>query len=234
MRRLVPRARLSDEQGLTLVELIITVMILGLVLGFVFASFGSLLWTTEKGEIRLQNLDEARTIMNNITKDIRTATRWDPVSSPFGTGNPSDATAPGLADTRQLIFYANLDPASAPAGPRRIRIYVDGTFRLMQEVTRPTSACAAPFTCTYASTPTVTRVLGYYVPATGAIFAFYDDSTTPTPTQLTSTPLSAADLLRVGQIQITLTIQKPTNINVPGSTVINQVRMPNVDYNPLT
>jgi hypothetical protein len=233
MRRPLPPVRGSDEAGLTLVELVITMMILTIVLGFVFASFGSLLWTTEKGEIRLQNLDEARTIMNGITKDIRTATRWDPVSSPFGTGNPSDPTAPGLANSRELIFYANLDPATAPAGPRRIRIYVDGTFRLMQEVTRPNSTCAAPFTCTYPSSPTVTRVLGYYVPATGPIFSFFDDSTT-TPTQLTSTPLSAADLLRVGQIQVTLTIQKPTNINVPGSTVINQVRMPNVDYNPLT
>jgi prepilin-type N-terminal cleavage/methylation domain-containing protein len=226
MRRFVPRVRLSDERGLSLIELVMTLMIMSLVLGFVFATFGSIFWTTEKGEIRLQNLDEARTIMNGITKDIRTATRWDPVSSPFGTGIASDPTAPGLADARH--------PASPPAGPRRIRIYVDATFRLMQDVTRPSAACSAPFTCTYPSTPTLTRVLGYYVPSSGTIFSFYDDSTTPTPTQLTSTPLSAADLLRVGQIQITLTIQKPTGFNVPASTVVNQVRMPNVDYNPLT
>lgn len=229
----VHRVRLSDERGLSLIELVMTLCILSIVLGFVFASFGSLFWTTQKAEIRLQNLDEARTIMNNITKDIRTATRWDPVSSPFGTGNPSDATAPGLADIRELIFYANLDPASPPAGPRRIRIYVDASRRLMQQVTRPTAACSAPFTCSYPATPTVTRVLGYYVPITGTIFTFFDDSTA-TPTQLTSTPLGATDLLRVGQIQITLTIQKPTGLNVPGTTVINQVRMPNVDYNPLT
>jgi prepilin-type N-terminal cleavage/methylation domain-containing protein len=234
MSRLVDRVRLSDERGLSLIEMVMTLMILSIVLAFVFASFGSLFWTTEKAEIRLQNLDEARTIINGITKGIRTATRWDPVSSPFGTGNPSDATAPGLADTRELIFYANLDPAGPPAGPRRIRIYVDSSLRLMQAITRPTTACSAPFTCTYPGTPTLTRVLGYYVPSSGTIFRFYDDSTTPAPTQLTSTPLNAADLLKVGQIQITLTIKKPTGFNVPGTTVINQVRMPNVDYNPLT
>jgi prepilin-type N-terminal cleavage/methylation domain-containing protein len=227
------RARLSDQRGLSLVELVVTLMILSLVLTFVFGTFGSLFWTTEKAEIRLQNLDEARAIMNGITKSIRTATRWDPVSSPFGTGNPSDATAPGLADKRELIFYANLDPAGPPAGPRRIHIYVDGSLRLMQEITRPTVACSAPFTCTYPGTPTVTKVLGYYVPSTGTIFSFYDDSTA-TPTPLTSTPLGTADLLRVGQIQITLSIKKPNGLNVPPTTIVNQVRMPNVDYNPLT
>ncbi len=240
------RLRISGERGTSLVEVLTVVAILSIVMVFVTGTFGSLFFTTERTELRLQNLDEARLIINGMTKDIRTATRWDPVSSPFGTGcvngnadgQPTCSVAAGsppaigLAADSELIFYANLDPAGPPTGPRKIHIYVDSSSRLVEEITRPTATCSAPFTCTYGATPTSTRILGYYVVNSGALFSYYDDSTA-VPTLLAPTPLSVTNLVKVGQIQITLTIRKQTNFQVPAATIINQVRMPNVDYNPL-
>ena len=46
-------------------------------------------------------------------------------------------------------------------------------------------------------------------------------------------PLSAANRLQVNAVGITLSVRQSTNFNVPYTTLINRVRLPNVDYNPL-
>lgn len=214
------RLRISDERGLSLVEMVMVLSILSVVLVFVAGTFGSLFWTTERTELRLQNLDEARLIVNGMTKDIRTATRKSPVLSPFD-----------LADAREMIFYANLNSTTSPAGPRKVRLYVDPSDHLVQEITLPDAACALPSSCTYPATPTTTRILGYYVVNPSTIFTYIDDSTA-VPTQLTS-PVSASDLLKVTAVQVSLTIRKQTNFQVPAVTLVNRVRLTNVEYNPL-
>lgn len=214
------RLRVSDERGLSLVEMVMVLSILSVVLVFVAGTFGSLFWTTERTELRLQNLDEARLIVNGMTKDIRTATRKSPTLSPFD-----------LADAREMTFYANLNSTTPPTGPRKVRLYVDPSDRLVQEITLPDAACALPSSCTYTGAPT-SRVLGYYVMNPSTIFTYIDDSTA-VPTQLTS-PVSASDLLKVTAVQVSLTIRKQTNFQVPAVTLVNRVRLTNVEYNPLT
>ena len=215
------RLRISDERGLSLVEMVMVLSILSVVLVFVAGTFGSLFWTTERTELRLQNLDQARLIVNGLTKDIRTATRKSPTLSPFD-----------LADAREMIFYANLNSTTSPAGPRKVRLYVDSSSRFVREITAPDSTCVSPSSCTYNGTPS-SRVLGYYVVNPGAIFTYINDSTAP-PTQITPTPISASGLLNVTAVQVSLTIRKQTNFQVPAVTVINRVRLTNVEYNPLT
>ena len=49
-------------------------------------------------------------------------------------------------------------------------------------------------------------------------------------TELTAAPLSAADRLAVRSIKITLSIRRATVFPVANTTLINTVRLPNVDY----
>ena len=73
-------------------------LLMGLVLGtlysWMFSSQNTVLDTSE----RLRNLDEARTLMATMTKDIRTAVRTEAGTSPFL-----------VADKENSSFYANLD-----------------------------------------------------------------------------------------------------------------------------
>ena len=46
-------------------------------------------------------------------------------------------------------------------------------------------------------------------------------------------PLSAANRLQVNAVGVTLSVRQSTNFHVPYTTLINRVRLPNVDYNPL-
>jgi type II secretory pathway pseudopilin PulG len=218
--REVRERRLHGARGQTLFEVIAVTTILGIVLAMVYtgiSSAGQALGGTEK---RLANLDEARVLMAVATKDIRTATRLQAGTAPFATANK-----------REVIFYANLNNNGASGsvvdnGPRRVRIFVDSNSQLIEEVTKP-SATSVPPNYTYTGTPT-RRFVGRYVANTAAqpIFRFYDDD----GTELTPAPLSAANLLAVNSVEITLAIRRSTTFPIANTTLVNTVRLPNVDY----
>lgn len=210
-----------DESGITLVELMVTIGLLSIVLGVVTQGFLSVMNATTGGALRLENLGEARLLMDNMTKDLRTAVRLGSTSSPFL-----------LADDREVTFYGNLNLSTSC--PKKIHLYVDSQSRLIEEVTEPDSGGTPP-SCAYTGT-SKKRFVGRYVanPTSVPIFTYYyDNGTTDVAFTAAQTPLSAADLLPVNGVGIHLSVRKPTNYSVADTTLINKVRLPNVDYNPL-
>jgi len=214
------RARRVGERGQTMFEVVTVVIILGVVLMFVYQGINSAQQAIGGTEKRLANLDEARTLMAVSTKDVRTATRLQAGTSPFN-----------LADKREIIFYANLnnDGSSGSVvdnGPRRVRIFVDSTSQLIEEVVKP-GAASVPPAYTYLGSPT-RRFVGRYVAnaVNQPIFRYFDTN----GVELTATPLSATDRLAVNSVQITLSIRRSTTFPISNTTLVNTVRLPNVDY----
>lgn len=219
-RRTGEHAHGRGALGQTLFEVIAVVTILGIVLTLVYQginSAGQAIGGTEK---RLANLDEARILMAVATKDVRTATRLQAGTAPFT-----------LATARELIFYANLNNDGGTAsvvnnGPRRVRIYVDSTSQLIEEVVKPDAASVPP---NYAYNGTASRrFVGRYVAnaASEPIFRYYDVD----GDELTPVPLSATNRLAVSSVQITLSIRRSTSFPIANTTLVNTVRLPNVDY----
>jgi hypothetical protein len=213
----------AAEQGQTLFELICVVLMLGMVLLVVYQGIDSMTTAIGGTERRLINLDEGRTLMAVSTKDLRTATRLQAGTSPFV-----------LADKREIIFYANLnnDGASGSVvdnGPRRVRIYVDSSSQLIEEVIKP-AASSVPPAYVYTASPTK-RFVGRYIAnaASVPIFRYYDVD----GNELTATPLSSADRLAVRSVKITLSIRRATAFPVANTTLVNTVRLPNLDYQQL-
>jgi hypothetical protein len=211
--------RARGEGGQTLFESITVVLLLGLVLGVVYQGIGSLTRAIDGVDRRLQNLDEARVLMAVVSKDLRTATRLQ-------AGTPAFAVA---AD-REVVFYANLNnPAGggvADSGPRRVRIFVDAQDQLIEEVTRP-DAGSVPPAYTYTG-PATRRFVGRYVanPAGRPIFRYLDAN----GNALGPTPLDADARLAVRAVRITLSIRRATSLPVAHTTLVNTVRLPNLDY----
>ena len=58
------------------------------------------------------------------------------------------------------------------------------------------------------------------------IFRYFDANAN----ELTAAPLSATDRLAVNSVQITLAIRRSTTLPVANTTIVNTVRLPNVDY----
>lgn len=217
---MIGRRRVRGERGQTLFEVIIVVALLGVVLTMVYEGIDSATKAIGGTERRLANLDEARVLMAVTTKDVRTATRLQAGTAPFA-----------LANAREVIFYANLnnDGSSGSVvdnGPRKVRIYVDASSELIEQVTKPDASSVAP-AYTYNGTPT-NRYVGRYVAndASHPIFQYFDAN----GGSLTNVPLSATDRLAVDSVEITLSIRQTTTFNVATTTLENTVRLPNVDY----
>jgi prepilin-type N-terminal cleavage/methylation domain-containing protein len=214
------RRRARGERGQSLFEVIIVVALLGVVLTMVYEGIDSATRAIGGTEKRLANLDEARVLMAVTTKDVRTATRLQAGTSPFV-----------LANTREVIFYANLNNNGASGsvvdnGPRMVRIYVDNNSELIEQVTTPDATSVAP-AYTYNGAPT-NRYVGRFVANTASnpIFRYFDSN----GAELTAVPLSATDRLAVDSVQITLSIKGTTTFTLATTTLMNTVRLPNVDY----
>jgi len=208
--------RRRDERGQSsMAEVMMTVLLLGIVMTFVYKAIDSTQYAIAGETARLANLDEARTLMAVTTKDLRTATRLVPGTSPFVAASDKDIT-----------FYANLN--NTTGGPRKIRIYVDSTSELIAQAWAPDAGSVAP-NYTYTGTA-VPRYVGRYVAnaSNQPIFTYYDIN----GTQLPSGSLSAADLLAVYSVKVTLVVRKQTTLPLRPVTLVNRVRLPNVDYQP--
>ncbi|HKQ01636.1 MAG TPA: prepilin-type N-terminal cleavage/methylation domain-containing protein [Actinomycetes bacterium] len=143
-----------DQAGVTLVEMAVVVALLGLVLTTAFQGLVSYQRATGSADTRQQNLDQARTVMAVLTKDLRTATE-------FTTMTATDVTFTGLLNTA----------ATAPAN--QLRLYVDSGGVLREAVTPPDNPTASPLT--YTGTPT-TRVVGQGLVSTSSLLSFRDSS----------------------------------------------------------
>jgi prepilin-type N-terminal cleavage/methylation domain-containing protein len=154
------------QAGVTLVEMAVVVALLGLVLTTAFQGLVSYQRATASADTRQQNLDQARTLMAVLTKDLRTATE-------FTTMTATDVTFTGLLNTT----------ATAPAN--QLRLYVDSGGVLREAVTVPDNPTASPLT--YTGTPT-TRVVGQGLVSTSSLLSFRDssDAVTTSLTAVTS------------------------------------------------
>jgi prepilin-type N-terminal cleavage/methylation domain-containing protein len=233
----------SDERGVTLVELVVVVSLLSIILTFVTRGLISMQNASVGESLRLQNLDEGRTIMNTISRDLRTATRLTSTTSPFDVTAGSVPAAgfgntPPYAGLNEVWFYANLTLSATPTPcPDVVHLYVDtsATPPTMKEQDLPADAGGTPPSCTYTGSYS-TRFVGKYLANSNALPVFsyyYDNSGTPTAFATSSVPLAATDRLSVNAVGITLSIRQSTNYTVPATTLVNRVFLPNVNYNPI-
>jgi hypothetical protein len=214
MSRLL-RTRRRDERGVSgLLEVVMTILLMAIVLAAVFAATVSTTRATEGTGDRLQNLDEARVLMATTSKDVRTAVRLSAGTSPFVT-----------ADKNEAVFYGNIDTTSAP---KKVRIYIDAQHRLIEQVWDPDPGSTAP-NYTYATTTPTVRMVGRYVANNSAtpIFTYVDANDAP----LSPTPLAGANRLAIKAVRIELVVYKDSAFNGHATTLVNRVRLPNVDYN---
>jgi Tfp pilus assembly protein PilW len=203
----------DPERGSSILELMMTVLLIGIVMAAVMTGTFSAQNAIQGTGVRLENLDQARTLMASLTKDVRTAVRLTAGTSPFT-----------LADGNHAVFYANLSTTSSP---KKVDLSIDGQSRLIEQVWTADAGSVAP-NYTYTGT-SVVRLVGRYVANTAAspLFQYLDSS----GNVLANTPLNATDLLAIKAVQIQLIVKKTSFSKVNATTLVNRVRLANLDYN---
>ena len=168
-------ARARSETGVTLIELVVVCSVMTVILGFVTRTLVVMQNASTHSSLRLQNLEEARILMDLVTKDVRTAARMTPTTSPFdvtactangqvqpcapagwgSAGNP----APYVGKS-ELWFYANLTLANqtqASPCPDIVHLVVDSSVNppvlREQVISDANPATDAPPNCRYGGAP---------------------------------------------------------------------------------
>jgi type II secretory pathway pseudopilin PulG len=156
------RLRRHDRQaGITVVEMVIVVALLGLVLALALQSLGSYQRAAAAADTRQRNLDEARVVMAVLTKDLRTASSFSALAA-------ADVTFLALVNT------------GATAPPNQIRLEVDAQGVLRERTWLPDDPNASPVT--YTGTADRTRVVGRGLVSTGSMLSFRDSADAATTT----------------------------------------------------
>jgi type II secretory pathway pseudopilin PulG len=160
------------QAGITIVEMAVVVALLGLVLTMAMQGVLSYQRATASADTRQDNLDQARTVMAVLTKDLRTATAFTAMTA-------TDVTFTGLLNTA----------ATAPAN--QLRLWVDSNGVLREAVTPPDNPNASPLT--YTGSPT-TRIVGRGLVSTSGLLSYRDsaDAVTTSLTAVTSVVITVS------------------------------------------
>jgi type II secretory pathway pseudopilin PulG len=266
-------ARARSEAGVTLIELVVVCSVMTVILGFVTRTLVVMQNASTGASLRLQNLEEARVLMDLVSKDIRTAGRMTPTTSPFDvvactntvpiaqtqpcapSGWTPGGNAPPYVGKSEIWFFANITLANqtqASPCPDIVHLFVDTAANppvlKEQTISDNTPLTDAPPNCKYGSATAPysgtwsTRLVGKYIvngtsscitPDPVFIYWYDDASGTPVyyPTPVAS--LTSAETLQVNAVGITFAVRQQTNFKVPCATLVNRVRLANVDYNPI-
>ncbi len=117
--------RLAATRGMTLVELCVVILIAGILAGAMYGIYQGMVHVFYSQSVRIQNQDDARLAINQVTRYLRSAT-----SSADNQTSQSNSVATALP--YDIEFYCDID---GDAVAEKIRYYLSGTSLWMQTVT---------------------------------------------------------------------------------------------------
>lgn len=204
----------ADEEGLTLVELMVVITIFGIVMAGLFGGLTGIIRATNTIDVRTENVDQARLAIASLSRDLRTA-----------APGPAGEAAFLVADDRNARFHAQLGEGGTPV---LVELAVDAQDRLVETVTPPT--IAADGSVTYDPADTRQRFIASYLHNTAdepiiTYLALDQDGAR----QPLATPITDPQQLRsIRLVRIELVMARDQGSRVEPQRVATEVRLPNV------
>jgi prepilin-type N-terminal cleavage/methylation domain-containing protein len=196
------RVRPRDQAGYTLVELLTTMFVGGIVLSALFGLLDVSLVAGNRVTNRVDAVQRGRVAVEQLTQVLRSQTCLGPGVPPVVQG-----------DDNSLTFYADIGDDKFNPDKRKL-VYTPpsgSTLGYVTESVYPATGGSLP-ALTFAATPSrVRRVVGGITSSGLPLLRYYAYTTTdpPTATVQLPTPLSTADLARVVKIDVSFTV-RPT------------------------
>lgn len=226
-----------DESGITLIELLIAMVLLGIFLAIVANLYVSSLKVVSLGRELSGNTKVASTAMNEASRVIRA-----------GTENPKTPPAEAdpafvIANKDDLVMYAFINLSNSAEQPQMFRLRVDRTTGKLIESRWPAVAlsngrwqfpanpCSAPSVPVGCTAPAATSVIAETISPQGSnapVFTYLDnEGNVLTPT---STGLTLANRKLVAAVRVRISVQ--TSLTDDSNPVIleNTVGIPNLGF----
>lgn len=213
------RRRLRSDDGMSMVELIVTIFVTSIVLAIVGALFVNVFRVTSNSNAATMRSSTAANVMNEISTVIRPATN-NPVSN-SDTSDPAVVAGTPLS----LTIYSLVDTAPDNPAPSKVSFSIDAQGNVIE------SRVAGTLTGGYwvfTSSPVTRSLPGPIQSLSGssALFVYLDNNNavlTPGATGLTLTQRAAVTSIRV-MVSIA---NQPTTGSDP-ITLVNTFGMPNL------
>lgn len=215
----------SDDDGMSMVELIVVMMVSGVVLAIVGTMFVNVALVTSNANATTTRSNIAANIMNEMSKVIRTSSN----NAIAGSDDPDPAIVTGTATA--LTVYSYVDTSATNPAPSKVTFRVDASGNVFEDRT-PGTVSGSFYVFTGATT---TRPLGGPMISTG-LFTYLDTSNKVIVPAASGLTLAQRNL--VASIKVTVTIAnsvtyRPTNTTTPASgnspvVIENTIGMPNL------
>jgi prepilin-type N-terminal cleavage/methylation domain-containing protein len=217
--------RTRGEEGFTLTEMIVVIMILGLVLAAVQTTLIVTNRTVGDNGRRVDQTSQARTAIDSMSKVLRTAVLPSQLN---GTCASCDTAAFIQGTSTSVQFYADLNNDANIIGPSRVTYSLVGGV-LTESIQPPNAHAANDYNYQYctpgAGCVVPTRVLARGVGSTAPIFTYYDKNGVVFP----DSTLTATELAQVDSIDIVVSVKASTQQTIHGTTLTTRVTLPNAD-----
>lgn len=216
----------TEQSGLTIVELLVTLTILGVVLSALTAGAISLYRASFSVDIGTRNQNEARLAIAVVSRDIRAAAPVRPSTEPaFLVARPDEAN-----------FTANIDDSTRP---QLIRLFIDDQSRLIEDASPPDPATDPETGLDWDTDAAVVRYIAAFVvnDTSLPLFRYLDVNGVELPYSTTACAgpdgdvdppcLVEADRRRVATVELSLTVSSDPSGREQPFTVAQRVRLPN-------
>jgi hypothetical protein len=203
-----------DESGLTLAELLITMVLMGLVGSLVLSVYSTSANVVVDNDRRLDSVNIATIGMERLSKAIRAGTEIKQAS------HAENIPAFLEAGASRMVFHSYLG-----SSPSRITFDVDAQRVLNETVVPADSSSTEPY-WTFTG-PATTRIVARKIPAGLAtpLFRYFDGG----GAEIAPTT-DPDELRRIEQVQISLTVQADPTNTVRPALLENRVALPNLGF----
>lgn len=221
VHRRLHRLRAEPEQGLTLTELLVAVVLLSLIMTMVVAFFSGANKAFNLNQTIDTNMRTASNVMGEMSKTLRAATN-NPLA---GSNTPAPAFV--QASATSVTFYAYVNLESSEQTPKQVRFSLNTTNNTIVETTWAATALAGGLWSFPAvtTTPTSTRILGgpLLLAASGGpqVFTYLTGDGTVVPFASTgSIPTTTVANIASVQVAVTLGSSSDAGKNVALSSIV--------------
>ena len=218
-------SRAGNDAGLSLAELLVSMMLLGIVMTIVTALFLSATQSIATARGINTNTKVASNGMNEAARVIRAGTD-NPVA-----GNALSDPAFVSARNETLIMYAYVNLDSSAESPVMIRLTVDTNRRLVESRWPATALSNGNWSFPAPTTsPASTRILAETVSPQSAapwLFTYLLANGDPLPVPTTGT-FTATQLRTIAAVRVTLSVQSSPTDSKHAVTLTNAVGIPNL------
>ncbi len=222
------RARMSRDEGLTLTELLVTMVIMGVLVSASAALYISALRTSTGTKSRLDEVNDGRIAFSAMSRTLRTAI----LPSQLFDAASAESAAFIEASPLSMKFYANVDNPNNSIGPTRLSYTVTAAKELVETKQIPNQPVINNkyVYCDPAVVGCVVqrKILARGVDPTKTIFTYYDDLGFLLTGGGSGGVLSQTQMENIDALDISLVVEQPGS-GGDGTTYVSRIALPNHD-----